>query len=130
MSSSHNYDYAKKRIGHTLGSSFAGLGRERLVHWVSFTNKPSTIPWLLKQATTTNHHKTLQTTTNHQQTTTNHHKRPPTTTNDHQPPANNQKLSQATTNHKQTTTNHQQTTAKHQQTTTNDQINLFLIAII
>ena len=98
MSSSHNYDYAKKRIGHTLGSSFSGLGRERLVHWVSFTNKSSTIPWLLKQVTTTNHHKTLQTTTNHQQTTTNHHKRPPTTskqpktiTNDHKPPANDHK---------------------------------------
>ena len=61
---------------------------------------------LLKQITTTNKHKRVQTTANHQKTTTNYQQ----TSAKHQP---------TTTNHQQVTTNHQQTTTHYQQTTLN-----------
>ena len=63
---------------------------------------PSCQMKLLKQTTTTNHHKP--------------------TANDHKLPQTTNERPQTTTNHQQTTTNYHQTNTNYQQSTTNDHL--------
>ena len=76
---------------------------------------PETNTQLLKQGTTTNHHKRAKTITNHQQATTNDYKLPQTTSKQ---PQTTRKRLETTSNQPQNTNKRPQTNSKRPQTVT------------